>query len=123
MRSLLGVPLRSTGEGRFAVERGPPGGHRSTGESSLGGLNSFGVLFSEPEVGIFKPFRGRGNRLAGKVATSESIWGGEPVKIEGCEFPTDRLYDRDGFEWWRPDAGEVTIAIASSYAAVAGPIA
>src|SRR5205823_132875 len=106
-------------EGRFAVERGPPGGHRSAGESSLGGLNSFGVLFSEPEVGIFKPFRGRGNRLAGKISTSESIWRGEPMKIEGCEFPNDLLYDPDGLVWCRPDSGEVTIGITSIYAAVA----
>src|SRR5207249_3742863 len=110
-------------EGRFAVERGPPGGRRSAGESSLGGLNSFGVLFSEPEVGIFKPFRGRGNRLAGKISTSESIWRGEPMKIEGCEFPNDLLYDPDGLVWCRPDSGEVTIGITGIYAAVAGRIA
>ena len=45
------------------------------------------------------------------------------MKIEGCEFPNDLLYDPDGLVWCRPDSGEVTIGITSIYAAVAGRIA
>jgi len=45
------------------------------------------------------------------------------MKIEGCEFPDDLLYDAEGLVWCRPDSGDVTIGITSIYAAVAGRIA
>ena len=43
------------------------------------------------------------------------------MKIEGCEFPDDLLYDGDGLVWARIErAGDVTVGITSIYAAVAG---
>ena len=45
------------------------------------------------------------------------------MKIEGCEFPDDLLYDSDGLVWGRVDAGEVVVGITSLYAGVTGRIA
>jgi len=46
------------------------------------------------------------------------------MKIDGCEFPDDLLYDPDGLVWARPlTSGEVEVGITSIYAAVAGRIA
>jgi glycine cleavage system H protein len=43
------------------------------------------------------------------------------MKIEGCEFPDDLLYDSDGLVWLRPsDSREVVAGITSIYAAVVG---
>jgi len=43
------------------------------------------------------------------------------MRIEGCEFPDDLLYDPDGLVWARPaDEGDVVVGITSIYAAVAG---
>lgn len=43
------------------------------------------------------------------------------MKIEGCEFPEDLLYDLEGLVWLRPsDSGEAIVGITSIYAAVAG---
>ena len=46
------------------------------------------------------------------------------MKIDGCEFPDDLLYDSDGLVWARPlTSGDVQVGITSIYAAVAGRIA
>jgi len=46
------------------------------------------------------------------------------MKIDGCEFPDDLLYDSDGLVWARPlTSGEVQVGITSIYAAVSGRIA
>lgn len=46
------------------------------------------------------------------------------MKIEGCEFPDDLLYDRDGLVWIRPSAsGDAVVGITSIYAALAGRVA
>jgi len=46
------------------------------------------------------------------------------MKIDGCEFPDDLLYDSDGLVWARPvSSGDIEVGITSIYAAVAGPIA
>ena len=46
------------------------------------------------------------------------------MKIDGCEFPDDLLYDPDGLVWARPlPSGEIEVGITSIYAAVAGRIA
>jgi glycine cleavage system H protein len=43
------------------------------------------------------------------------------MRIEGCEFPDDLLYDADGLIWIRREAsGEVVLGITSIHAAVAG---
>jgi|SRR6266571_1235677 len=43
------------------------------------------------------------------------------MRIEGCEFPDELLYDEDGLQWVRvePD-GDVLVGITSIYAAIAG---
>src|SRR5467141_1252127 len=46
------------------------------------------------------------------------------MKIDGCEFPDDLLYDSDGLVWARPlTSGDIEVGITSIYAAVAGRIA
>ena len=46
------------------------------------------------------------------------------MKIDGCEFPNDLLYDSDGLVWARPlTSGDVRVGITSIYAAIAGRIA
>jgi len=46
------------------------------------------------------------------------------MKIDGCEFPDDLLYDSDGLVWARPlTSGDVQVGITSIYAAIAGRIA
>ena len=46
------------------------------------------------------------------------------MKIEGCEFPDDLLYDQDGLVWIRPSAsGDAFLGITSIYAALAGRVA
>src|SRR5437667_11515361 len=46
------------------------------------------------------------------------------MKIDGCEFPDDLLYDSDGLVWARPlTSGDVQVGITSIYAALAGRIA
>jgi glycine cleavage system H lipoate-binding protein/TusA-related sulfurtransferase len=46
------------------------------------------------------------------------------MKIEGCEFPEDLLYDNDGLVWIRPSAtGDAIVGITSIYAALAGRVA
>jgi len=46
------------------------------------------------------------------------------MKIEGCDFPEDVLYDDEGLVWLRPSAsGEAEVGITSIYAALAGRIA
>jgi glycine cleavage system H lipoate-binding protein/TusA-related sulfurtransferase len=46
------------------------------------------------------------------------------MKIDGCEFPDDLLYDREGLVWIRPSAtGDAVVGITSIYAALAGRIA
>lgn len=48
---------------------------------------------------------------------------GPALRIEGCEFPDDLLYDPDGLAWAREEAdGVVRIGITSILAAVAGRI-
>jgi glycine cleavage system H lipoate-binding protein/TusA-related sulfurtransferase len=43
------------------------------------------------------------------------------MRIEGCEFPDDRLYDADGFVWIRPESpSEIRLGITSILAAVGG---
>lgn len=43
------------------------------------------------------------------------------MKIAGCEFPDDVLYDQDGFIWVRPsDSGEAEVGITALHAAVIG---
>src|SRR5919197_5806842 len=43
------------------------------------------------------------------------------MKIAGCEFPDDVLYDQDGFSWVRvSDSGEVAVGITALHAAVIG---
>jgi len=47
--------------------------------------------------------------------------GGETTQIDGCEFPDDLLYERDGLVWVRRDpSGDVVLGITSLHAAVAG---
>jgi len=44
--------------------------------------------------------------------------------IDGCEFPDDVLYERDGLVWVRREAaGEVVLGITSIHAALAGRLA
>src|SRR5690242_15779927 len=46
------------------------------------------------------------------------------MKIDGCEFPDDLLYDSEGLVWTRPlPSGDVQVGITSIYAALAGRIA
>src|SRR2546422_1072421 len=46
------------------------------------------------------------------------------MKIDGCEFPDDLLYDSEGLVWARPsDSGDAVIGITSIHAAIAGRIA
>ncbi len=46
------------------------------------------------------------------------------MKIQGCEFPDDLLYDRDGLVWIRPSArGDAVLGITSIYASLAGQVA
>ncbi len=43
------------------------------------------------------------------------------TQIDGCEFPDDLLYERDGLVWVRREAtGEVVLGITSIHAALAG---
>ncbi len=43
------------------------------------------------------------------------------TQIDGCEFPDDLLYERDGLVWVRPEpSGDVVLGITSLHAAVAG---
>ncbi len=43
------------------------------------------------------------------------------TQIDGCEFPDDLLYERDGLIWVRHEAsGEVVIGVTSLHAALAG---
>ena len=46
------------------------------------------------------------------------------MKIDGCEFPDDLLYDSEGLVWARPsDSGDAVVGITSIHAAIAGRIA
>jgi glycine cleavage system H protein len=46
------------------------------------------------------------------------------MQIEGCEFPDDLLYERDGLVWVRREAsGDVVLGITSLLAALAGRLA
>src|SRR2546427_212241 len=46
------------------------------------------------------------------------------MKIDGCEFPDDLLYDSEGLVWARSsDSGDAVIGITSIHAAIAGRIA
>ena len=46
------------------------------------------------------------------------------MKIDGCEFPDDLLYDSEGLVWARPsDSGDAIVGITSIYVAIAGRIA
>ncbi len=43
------------------------------------------------------------------------------MQIDGCEFPDDLLYERDGLVWVRREAsGDIVLGITSLHAAVAG---
>jgi len=43
------------------------------------------------------------------------------MEIDGCVFPDDRFYDRDGFVWVKPASGsEVRLGITAILAALAG---
>jgi glycine cleavage system H lipoate-binding protein/TusA-related sulfurtransferase len=54
----------------------------------------------------------------------ETLSFGFPMKIDGCEFPDDLLYDREGLVWIRPSpTGDAVVGITSIYAALAGRVA
>lgn len=46
---------------------------------------------------------------------------GDSTNVEGCEFPDDLLYERDGLVWVRREtSGDVILGITSLHAALAG---